>query len=895
MLLERDGPLQTLAQLTRAAADGHGATVLLAGEAGIGKTTLLHAYAEAHAGGCRVLWGGCEPLSTPRPLGPLQDLAAQLDAGLPALLERGAGAGTLFAYVLAALQAAATTTVLVFEDMHWADTATLDLVRYLGRRMPAVPALLILSLRSDELPVGHPLLRLPGDLPAAALARIELGPLSVGAVARMIQAAGSTADAVEWHRLTAGNPFYLTEVLADAGDALPATVREAVWARLARLDDSECALLELLSVIPGWAEAGLCRALDRAEIDALERCLARGILQRGADDAIAYRHEMARLAVLERLGSVRQQALHARIVTLLESRVGGDVPLARLVHHAAAAGDIARVLHLAPRAATEAARLGAHQQAAQQLELALRHVRQASAEQAAQLYQDWAIETTFALRVDDEVLQAHRHAITIFRRIGRMDAVSTNLQRLARVHWYRGEADEARRCADAAIEAVTDPSEDPIKAMALAVRAQLHLLQEEFAEAMTLAERALACAPRDDALTARVHALITQDTAALQSGRNAPAACTRLEQTLQLALRHDLHEHAVRAYGNLAEHALATRQLERAGRILQAALDYGRRIEAGTWMHYQTGLLAQVRAAQGRHGEAQLLARSVLHQSVPGLAAALPAHLAMARVASRTDTVEAIADLSRLLARLDQVYSPPRLQALLHLVLLEAAWLNGDRDLARQQAERLQSAKTLFYNPWNQGEIAVWCRRLEMSAQVGDVDTLPEPWAMELRGDGVAAADAWLELGMPVEAALALLQVRGNGSAEALRRAVQIADSIDAAAIGRRGRALAHELGVASALPRSRRGHYGVARSHPLGLTARELQVLRLLAEGHGSAAISRHLSRSPRTIEHHIASVYAKLGLSNRIDLLLKLRDEPWLLQPGQSAGSFAPSRLRA
>ena len=171
------------------------------------------------------------------------------------------------------------------------------------------------------------------------------------------------------------------------------------------------------------------------------------------------------------------------------------------------------------------------------------------------------------------------------------------------------------------------------------------------------------------------------------------------------------------------------------------------------------------------------------------------------------------------------------------------------------------------------------------------MDTLPEPWAMELRGDGVAAADAWLELGMPAEAALAMLQVRGSGSAEALRRAVQIADSIDAAAIGRRGRALAHELGVASALPRPCRGHYGVARSHPLGLTARELQVLRLLAEGHGSAAISRHLSRSPRTIEHHIASVYAKLGLSNRIDLLLKLRDEPWLLQPEQAAGSFAPS----
>ena len=895
MLLERESPLQELARLARRAADGQGGTVLLSGEAGIGKSALLRVFAQQCAGTYRVLWGYCEPLSTARPLGPLQDMAALLDDELGALLDAGAlAAPRIFARLLDCLQRARLPSVLIFEDVHWADAATLDLIRYLGRRLPVLPAVLVLSLRCDEVAPAHPLARLAGDLPTAGLARIELAPLSAAAVAQMAQQAGRKDDGL--HRLTAGNPFYLSEVLAgaDAAATLPTTVREAVWARLARLEDGARALLELLSTIPGWVEAGLWRALNPEEIDALESCLARGILQRGAADAVAFRHELVRQVVLQRLGSAQQQALHARIVTLLESRVAGDVPLARLVHHAAAAGDAARVLHLAPRAAIEASRLGAHHEAAQHLGLALRYVRQASAEQAAQLYQDWAIETAFALRVDDEVLQAHQHAIRIFRRIGRMDAVSANLQRLCRAHWYRGEADAARRCADAAIESAAS-SEGSAKAMALAVRAQLHLLQEEFSEAVVLAERALACASHEDALMARVHALITRDTAVLQCGRDLPAASTQLEQTLQLALQHDLHEQAVRAYGNLAEHALATRQLERAGRTLQAALDYGRRIEAGTWMHYQTGLLAQVRAAQGRHDEAMCLARSVLRVSELGLAAALPAHLAMARVASRTDIAETIAELGRTLVQLDQIQAPPRLQALLHLVLLEAAWLKGDQDLARRQAERLQSAKTLSYNPWNQGEIAVWCRRLEMSAQVSDVSTLPEPWAMELRGDGKAAADAWLVLGMPAEAALALLQVRGSSSAETLRRAVQIADSIGAAAISCRGRALAAELGVAAALPRARRGHYSVARTHPLGLTARELQVLRLLAEGRGSAVIARRLSRSPRTVEHHIASVYAKLGLSNRIDLLLKLRDEPWLLQPRPDTGSRDPSRLRA
>ncbi len=212
MLIERDEALESLLGAARHAAAGHGGTVILGGEAGIGKTSMLGEFTRKIGDKYRVLWGGCEALFTPRPLGPLQDMAPMLDPRVAALLDEAAAPERLFPTLLNSLQEAAKTTVLVFEDVHWADNATLDLVKYLGRRMPLVRALLVLTLRSDEIGVEHPLTQVLGDLPPAAITRIALQPLSPEGVALLAQQSGrSSADL---HRVTAGNPFFVTELLA---------------------------------------------------------------------------------------------------------------------------------------------------------------------------------------------------------------------------------------------------------------------------------------------------------------------------------------------------------------------------------------------------------------------------------------------------------------------------------------------------------------------------------------------------------------------------------------------------------------------------------------------------------------------------------------------------------
>lgn len=880
MLLERDDSLRALAEQAARAARGNGGTVLLAGEAGIGKTTLLRAFAAQQVAPCRMFWGCCEPLSTARPLGPLQDMAALLDDELAALLNAGAPPPRIFARVLDSLQHASAPSVLIFEDVHWADATTLDLIRYLGRRLPALSTLLILSLRSDEVAPDHPLARLPGDLPAAALSHIKLAPLSAAAVAMLAQRVGRDGDAL--YRVTAGNPFFVTEVLAESGVTgadLPVTVRDAVWARLARLDAQERWMLDLIGVIPGAVERALWTALRAEDVTAAERCIARGILVRDAAGALAFRHELARQAVLAQLAPEEQRHLHAHVLALLERHAPMvHAPLAQLAHHAAAAADAQRVLTLAPRAAAEAAALGAHRQAAQQLQTALRFVAQAPAALAAQLYQDWAYEAGLSVRIDDAVIAARHQAIVLWRGLNRGDKVGHNLRWLSRLHWYRGEGRQAEEYADAAVRELEALPTSAELAMAWSVRSQLHMLHDRFELAIEWGERALVLAKQVGDIETRVHALNNIGTAQLFGAGDA-AGRAKLEQSLQLALQHGFHEHAARVYTNLGEWAVVFRQFELAERMLCEGLAFDRSHDLDAWTSYLLGWQARLRMHQGRLREAEAIARSVVAMSDRSLVERLPALSALARICVRTGDASAPGLLQQALA---QALATQEVQhiAPVRLALVEAAWLCGDAVGMRTQIEDICALSDASHDPWECGEMLVWWQRAGLGKAPRLAACAPAPpWAAELAGDAVLSARLFEDSGSPIEAALALMQTRGKGAGEALARAVRLLESTGAQALLRRARALAHEQGVAVALPRLRRGHYGVARSHPLGLTARELQVLRLLAKGHGSAAISRHLSRSPRTIEHHIASVYTKLGVNGRIDLLLRLHSEPWVL----------------
>ncbi|HET9938591.1 MAG TPA: AAA family ATPase, partial [Gaiella sp.] len=257
-LVERDGLRASLGRAHAGARDGRGSLVFVGGEAGVGKTSLARRFS-ADLLPAPVVWGACDPLATPRPLGPLLDLAPELPGRLATVLESEATPYDVVAALADAAQESAL--VVVLEDVHWADEATLDVLRVAGRRIEGLPLLLVATYRDDELDRAHPLRVVLGELATAiGVVRLELPPLSADAVRTLAEPHGVDADAL--HRSTGGNPFYVTEVLSAPAAAIPATVRDAVLARAARLSPPARELLERLAVVPGAADPELIDAAD---------------------------------------------------------------------------------------------------------------------------------------------------------------------------------------------------------------------------------------------------------------------------------------------------------------------------------------------------------------------------------------------------------------------------------------------------------------------------------------------------------------------------------------------------------------------------------------------------------------------------------------------------------
>ncbi|MGH2618901.1 MAG: AAA family ATPase, partial [Thermomicrobiales bacterium] len=351
-LLERDVIRDELRRRLRQAAEGRGSLSVLAGEAGAGKTVLLRQFIEEVRGDAVVLVGQCDGLSTPRALGPLLDIASA-EPALQRLLNQDAPRDLLFRTVLARLTSGSRPVLLAIEDAHWADEATLDLLRYIGRRIEATRSLVIVTYRDDEVGPRHPFRRVLGDLAAVtAVHRLSVPPLTAEGVATL--AAGSGIDPEELYARTRGNPFFVTAVI-EAGGGIPATVRDAVLARASRLPASAWAVLEATAVIGSAIDPGLLHQVAGPAGEDLPACLESGILEYQGH-ALAFRHELAREAVLSAISPADRKSLHTQVLQHLEASLNGALHPARLAHHAEEAGDAAAVLRHAPEAARRAAR-----------------------------------------------------------------------------------------------------------------------------------------------------------------------------------------------------------------------------------------------------------------------------------------------------------------------------------------------------------------------------------------------------------------------------------------------------------------------------------------------------------------------------------------------------------
>ena len=849
-LVERSEQLKALRKALAAVTNGAGGRVVLVqGEAGIGKTTLLRELCRGVGDSVRVLWAGCEPLFTPRPLGPLHDLAAATSGQVAASVSEGARSYDVAAALLSELRRGGPT-VLVLDDLHWADEATLDVIRFIARRIEKVPCLLALSYRDDQLERDHPLRVVLGDLAGpGAISRVELAGLTQKAVA--VLAGPLAVNARELHERTAGNPFFVTEVLASGTSLVPASVRDVILARAARLSPAARDVLDATAVVPGQAELWLLEALAPACSSALDECLDSGMIVPAEDRGrVRFRHDIARQAVEESLPPGRRAALHRAALAALSRQAPGDPE--RLVHHAEAAGDAEAVLRLAPVTAKRAAAAGARRAAAGLYARALRFAGALEPAQRAELLVRYADVSAFT-GAGDEARGALREAVDIYMARGDSLRQGDALRRLATSLGSIGALIEAQAAASEAVALLEQLPPSPELARAYNVlTAVLGVVGDD--QAARWGERAIDVAERIGCLDAIGDALNIVGTAELRDGNLDGLA--KLDRSRQLAEQAGDELGVARAYVHPAALFATRREWVLAERYIGHGLAFCHKRGLEAWWGWLATLAAEAALAQGRIDEAADTAAEILASPVGETGQPRVRTLVvLARLRARRGEAGYMALLDE---AADVAKASPFTEAalLISAARAEVAWLEGAS--TRRIAEETAATKeaTAAELRWFAGEGEVWRHRAGLDA--GDPAGLPEPYRLEISGDPEGAASWWQERGCSYDAALSLA---GSSDDAALRRAL---DMLRELGTHRAASVLARRL-RARGEPGVPRGPRPATAANPAGLTDREMEVLTLLAAGLRNAAIAARLTLSSRTVENHVSAILRKLGAQTR------------------------------
>jgi ATP/maltotriose-dependent transcriptional regulator MalT len=850
-LVEREEALAALRRYLDEEASAVGRIVLIRGEAGIGKTALLKAFVEECPSDVDVFWGACDGVSTPQPYGPFEDMADALGPEFRALLDSNAARGELGRWLLKWMSVG-PMRVLVIEDVQWADQATLDLLAFLARRIERVPVLLLLTHRDGDGDAPSVDRVLGGVASLPVLRQLPLEPLSRAGVERL--AADTGVDARELHRITAGNPFYVREVL-DAGlSRIPLSVRDAVRARVAQLDERGRRAIQVAAIFGVRAETWLLAAVAGEDILGIDDCLRIGLLTKA--DGIAFAHELTRMVVLEDVPVIHGIALHRRALAALEQAGVGDA--ARLAYHAEGAADRDAVLRHASAAGHRALAAGSHREAIAQFERAVRFADGLAPDARAALLEPLS-QALYLIMHHPEAYQAATEAVALRRKAGDDLATAAGLSFLAEVALRADHGPEAWSAAREAI-ALAEPMGDRRElAMAYATFGRLETMDGQNREGRARSERALEIARRIE--DAEVTAVALGTIGWIELDLADERGWADLGESARIGLELRLPYIVDRALYNLGLSALGWRRYELAREYFQQVQEYFRELwDSRIDLYGIDSPMAEIDFVLGNWDAAVVRGHAALADTRRRSADRIMAMTVLARIAVRrgeSGSQARLAELRTSVAGLEAV-AEPVVEQLVLVAEAEAAWISGD---LAPLVPRLRAAYSAACREGSRaaiGELGLWLWRAGALSELDE--RAEETYLLEVAGRAREAAAAWGQLSVPYEAALSLA---GSSDAADVQRAHEELTRLGATAVAHKVALRLRELG--SPVPR---GPRPTTRANSRGLTEREWEIARLLALGLSNAEIADRLVVSSKTVGHHVSAVLAKLDVRRRAEV---------------------------
>jgi DNA-binding CsgD family transcriptional regulator len=848
-LIERAGFLASLRALFEGIEESEGHCIMISGEAGIGKTSLIRAFCKE--AGPRVYQGSCDALFTPRPLAPLYDIVWQIRDDLWEDSGNIADRSKLFTRVFHALDAQKGKSLIVFEDIHWADEATLDFIKFLARRINRLRCLFILTYRDDEIHSHHPLRNVLGQLPPDSFTKMQLTPLSRESVDKMAAERGYKGEDV--YSISGGNPFYVNEILASYSPGVPDNIKDSILSVYHRLEDRVRQVWQILAILPTGLEVRHMEKMNPAYIEAIENCLdlKQLLLKNGV---ILFKHELYRRTIESSLSPLLRVALNKKILDLFLVSFERNQEIERIIHHAKNCNEYELVVRYAPQAARQAAAVGAHREAAKLYYSAIEYYQGSDKDELLRLYEPYAYECYLTNKISEAIIYQGR-ALKIWKEGNEQERIGDSLRFLSRLWWFNGNGKQADAFAEQAIAVLDSQPPSRTKARAYSYMSQLKMLSGQTADCIAWGEKAIGLAKElgDEEILA--HALNNVGAVKMRNVSTRQEGMCQLQESLDISLRNSYHEHAARAYTNQGSYSIETRNYEFARRILEAGIQYCEERDLSLWMIYMLYSKARLNLETGHWDEACRIADNLLknedHPSIVRIGALFIA----ATIKMRKGESNVLPMLKDARTRAFETMELQRIVPVM-VAMLEYEWITGKEIVDQEDIEATKDLLSRIDDPYGSNEFAYWLSRTGRDSIV--LNEVHEAYLQGNPVEAIAAAGLWEQLGSPYRQALALFEANEEDKVNAMT----IMRKLGASAVCEKMKREMRSSGI-KGIPRGIRKS---TQANPALLTEREVGVLQLLKEGMQNKEIAARLFISAKTVDHHISSILFKLDTNSRM-----------------------------